>query len=93
MKFKNHSENDTTDDVLGDHLLYNLPALLQCNTFISKYMEPPKILTMASIEQRIPPWHVATIGISNGLHGNKIFLINRVRNAFLPFRYAPETRK
>jgi len=68
MKFKNYTENNTTDNVLGDHLPYKLIVLLRYNKFIFYYTEPPNTLTMASIEQRIPSWHTATIKISKGLH-------------------------
>jgi hypothetical protein len=49
-------------------------------------------LTMASVEQRIPPWYISTIGISNGLHGVYILINNTPKDAFLPFGYAGKTR-
>jgi hypothetical protein len=55
MKFKNYTENNTTDNVLGDHLPYKLTVLLRYSKFIFKYTEQPNTLTMASTEQRIPP--------------------------------------
>jgi hypothetical protein len=91
IKFKNYTEHNTTENVLGDHLPYKLIVHLWYSKFIFKYTEPPNTLTMASIEQRIPPWHTATIKISKGLHANELVLINTVQMAFLPFDYAPET--
>jgi len=55
MKFQNYTENNTTDNVLGHHLPYKLTVLLRYNKFSFKYTEPPNTITMASIEQRIPP--------------------------------------